>query len=143
MSILTSCGTGEEPTKSIKYRVIKNNSSHSVELIIQANKQYTFKLEQEDSVIFEGYVKSGAGASYSNVGWNDSEAISGKVIFDNEKEIIYTDGNCENGRNPLNPYIWELYSCGYINKDSDGDGNSEWFYIIDESDYERAVPIED
>lgn len=141
LAALSSCGNGEDQTKTTEYRVIRNRSSHQVELTITANKQYLYQLDMGDSVVFVGYVISGgAGRTYSNLGWDDSAPISGKIVFDDEKHIVYTNGSCESGRNPLNPYIWELHSCGYFNANI-RNGNSDYVYEISDADYALAVPI--
>jgi hypothetical protein len=141
LAALTSCGTGEEQTKTTEYRVIKNLSSHQVKLTITANKQYQHQLAMGDSVVFVGYVLSGgAGATYTNIGWDNSAPISGKIVFDNEKQIVYTNGSCENGRNPLNPNIYELHSCGYFNANL-RNGTSDYVYEINDADYALAIPI--
>lgn len=136
--LFTSCiieKTGKTPV----FRIIKNTTDHEVELIIITNESKSYSLSKGDSIVFDGYCETGFGESCF-VPWNENNPISGKMIFDNEKELIYENDDCENNRNPLGR-IAEFPLCNYNERDNEG--RREYIYYIDDSDYERAVPIED
>lgn len=142
MIVSSSCITEKFEIQTTS-RIVKNNTNHEVEVIIEANNKYQFTLFPLDSMVFEGEYASGEGSFKSDIGWNDDSPISGKLIFNEEKVLYFQNGDCEEGRNPLTPYIWMFSRCGYLNLDPNQDGNAEYYYFIDDSDYERAVPIED
>ena len=141
VSVFASCIT-EKSSKILQTRTIKNSSSYLVDLTITASENYQIRLAPRDSVVFEGEVEIGGGTDFSDLGWSNFKPVSGKIVFDNKRELVYEDGSCENGRNPLNRNIWQLHSCGYYNEDTNGDGLSEYIYEISDTDYEMAVPIE-
>jgi hypothetical protein len=129
-----------EKTTRLRYdRIIKNITDRTVELVITTNESASYYLDAGDSIIFEGYCDFGI-LERCVVGWDELDPISGRIVFDNEKEIIYLNSGCENGKNPLGD-ILSFSLCGYIGK-ARGE-RTEYYYYIDDSDYERAVPIED
>jgi hypothetical protein len=138
MILFTGCIT-EKTERSTRYRIIKNTTDHNVELIIITNESNSYNLAKGDSIVFEGYCETGFG-DFCFIPWDENSPISGKLVFDNKREIIYVSSDCESGRNPLGR-IRSSPLCSYLVRSIDG--RREYIYYIDDSDYDRAVPIED
>jgi len=129
----------ENVGRSTRIRTIKNISNHKVDLVITSKETTSYHLDIGDSIVLEGYCETGA-SDLCFVGWDELYFISGKIIFDEEREIFYPNGNCNNQHNPFGGIrVFDL--CGYVERTFDN--RREYIYLIDNSDYDVAVPIED
>lgn len=139
VTFIVSCN-GEEVGRSTRSRTIKNLSSHIVDLEVKSINSYSYKIAIGDSVIIDGYCETGA-SDLCYVSWNEVSFVSGKVIFDNEKQIIYSTVSCDTMKNPFGR-IREFDVCGYTERSNNGRVEVDYLYIIDDTDYEKAFPIE-
>jgi hypothetical protein len=134
---LSSC-IKEKIGETTVFRTVKNSSSHSVDFMIYSDKQSSYRLEAGDSITFQGNCTTGFGPKVCSAGWSDGLPASAKIIFDEEKELYYPNGGCENGRNPVGA-LTEFDLCGYVERKYLEYG--EYIYTIDDADYALAIPI--
>lgn len=132
---LNSCFK-EKTGKTTVFRTIKNSSSYSIDLTIYGDKESFYRLESGDSITFQGYCTTGFGPRECVIGW--SVPVSAKIVFNEEKEIDYSNSICESGRNPIGR-IEEFDLCGYVERGIPG--RREYAYFIDDTDYDIATLI--
>lgn len=131
-----SCIT-DEIGKSTRIRIIKNISAHQVEFIVSDENETSYHIAAGDSVMIEGFCETGAG-DLCLVGWEDNSSVHGKIVFDNERVIIYENNSCADHKNPFGS-IREIDLCSYLIRINEG--IPEYIYTITEEDYQNAEPL--
>ena len=136
-----SCSRDKISETNIK-KTFVNRSSYDIKMLVYAEDTLDFQVPIDDSVVFEGKYYSGPGIDYLDVGWYDPSHVTGQVIFNNEKELIYdSSDDCDDqNRNPLSSFFGTGFTCGFVTS-YDAEGIITYTYSFTDVDYQNARPL--
>ena len=139
--LLLACLSGcmEPVTEFERYRVIANESTHEVTVEVKTDVEFLQKLSPGSATTIWGTCYDGPGAEYCQVGWDELQAVSGRIVFDGERQLLFTSVHCTGTRNLLASPVGNYQACGYTERTANG--RQELVYTITDEDYEMAEPF--